>query len=106
MARRLGTPFRNYRRASLWLLRQGKQRAQRGEASTHKNCLERNTGKEIYPRYSAIHDPAAIRNPRTVFGPDPGFTGWIGPTGPKATEMLAKPPASSFTRRVRQNLAT
>jgi adenylate cyclase len=36
----------------------------------------------------------------------PGFPRWIGPAGPKAAEMLAKPPASSFTRRVRQNLAT
>src|SRR3954454_12529317 len=32
----------------------------------------------------------------------PGFTGWIGPTGPKATETLAKLPVPSFTRRVRQ----
>ena len=30
----------------------------------------------------------------------------VGPAGPNAAEMLAKPPASSFTRRVRQNSAT
>ena len=36
----------------------------------------------------------------------PGFPGWIGPAGPKAAEMLVKPSASSFTRRVRQNSAT
>ena len=36
----------------------------------------------------------------------PGFTGWIGPTGPKATETLAELPVPSFTRRVRQNSAT
>jgi hypothetical protein len=36
----------------------------------------------------------------------PGFPGWIGLVGPKAAEMLVKPPASSFTRRVRQDSAT
>jgi hypothetical protein len=37
---------------------------------------------------------------------DPGFPIWIRPAGPKAAEMLAKLPIPSFTRRVRQDLAT
>src|SRR3954447_17840700 len=37
---------------------------------------------------------------------DPGFTGWIGPTGPNVSETLAKPAIPSFTRRVPQNSAT
>ena len=36
----------------------------------------------------------------------PGFPRWIGPAGPKAAEMLAKLPISSFTRQIRQNSAT
>jgi len=36
----------------------------------------------------------------------PGFPRWIGLAGPEAAEMLAKLPAPSFTRRVRQNSAT
>jgi hypothetical protein len=36
----------------------------------------------------------------------PGFPRWIGSTGPKATETLAKRRTPSFTRRVRQAAAT
>src|SRR3954462_10097158 len=34
---------------------------------------------------------------------NPGFPGWIRPTGPKAAETLAELPVPSFTRRVRRN---
>ena len=36
----------------------------------------------------------------------PGFPIWIRPTRPKAAEMLAELGIPSFTRRVRQDLAT
>ena len=38
--------------------------------------------------------------------PEPGFPRWIGSTGPKAAETLAKLRISSFTRHVRQDSAT
>ena len=42
----------------------------------------------------------------TVFMCNPGFSRRIGKAGLKAAGMLAKPPVPSFTRRVRQELAT
>ena len=67
-------------------------------------------------RFNGVEVQAPVLILHSVFEPElcrdlirayePGFTGWIGPTGPKATETLAKLPVPSFTRRVRQNSAT
>src|SRR5215212_194801 len=83
---------------------------QRGQTfdSNGPNIRIRGSAHQIFERYVALAREATIGDDRVAVENfyQPGFPGWIGPTGPKAPETLAELPVPSFTRRVRRNSAT